>query len=456
MALSMADQTKTSRGYVPVKGAEVRGFAPGTQRGEIVFDLISARDLASSDVPAAGVSGIEDLAVACRGDGMTADDIARLAHAAGPLFGRGDRERVSDWLSAMALAHTVVTMQEVLNGSKPLVPDLVPVTKSVARVEGTGTTFRLYSVAFSLGVAGESGYEAMLPELPLLRKFTRDGSFDYAFAAKETDGGRAVLQVVLLSFDREIAPADFAAAIAYFSDDPQAAAKALRDAQGEGFFDDALGFLSGADDLMARDVAISEEDFPHIQKLVYAIISLHLRGVRVDVFGSAEGDGFMTFDTYLSYLWFEFAKKLGQVRIGYCEQCGRGFSLTGHRGVARRFCSEACKTKAKNERARRQRDSVRRAFMEGASVADLAREHYSAEDAREGRARVIAQLKGWKTLQHELDAAIVFGGARRDLLARCIDEGVVGEHEVAERARRLATDRRLVRNVRKREGGGWV
>lgn len=457
MALSIVDRVKSSQGRIPVKSVRLFGCSSGLREGDIAFELESPQSLdraAEGGLPAhlEPKLGLEDLSVARRGGFVTEDEVAELAAKTGPLFGRSDRESVADWLNVLAIAHNVVTMQEVLNGAKPLSAGTMPVGKSVVEAVRTDETFEIFSVAFALGSDGESDYERLMPELPLLKKFRAGGSYDYAFAAKEVEEGSAILYLLLLSFKREIAASDFAAAVAYFLDDEDVARRALPLYEGGMSDEGALGLISGADDLAVTDHEVGEADFPHIQRLIYALISLHLEGVRIDVFDSNESDDFMVFDSYLSYLWYDFAKKLGKVRIGYCEQCGKGFSLTGHRGIKRRFCSEACKTKAKNERMRQQRDSVRESFAKGRSVDEIARALFKTESGEAARQHVISQLKGWKRLQRDIDAAILLRDERRDLLKRCLDEGVISEEALVERVRAIQSDPRLRREIARREG----
>ncbi len=459
MALRLSDQTKTSRGRIPVRGARIEAGGAHDSSSFIVFDLVPAHELAgrAQDADAASRFSLEGLS-STRADGVVdRRDVLATARFTGPLFGGESRERVTDWLCAMAVAREAVSIQEVLNKTKPLVPALMPVEKRVARNARTGTCFRIFSIAFDLGPDGESAYERMMPQLPFLRKF-RSATFDYAFAAREVEDGGATLLLFLLSFEDEIPMSDFAAAVRYFVGE-EVVGQALQALAGyEGGFakgsggPGSLDLLSETGNLLVSDERIVEEDFPCVQRLMYALVSLHLEGARVDVFAT-EGDGdFMTFDSYLCCLWYEFAKKLGKVRIGYCAQCGKSFSLTGHRGVERRFCSERCKTKAKNDRTGALRDEVRERFYAGESVDRLALEVFPKDSPPRAVERVVAHLKGWKRLQHDIDAALVLKGSREKLLARCLAEGVTSEVEIAERARYLADNPRVVREVRRREG----
>lgn len=460
VSLRVADQTKTSQGRIPVRDARLAERACGGSPSCVVFEPVSPCDLAreSLRLDDAVRFSLEDLS-ATRADGtVDREDVVAAARVSGPLFGEGFQESVEDWLCAMTVAREAVSIQEVLNKTKPLVSVLMPVSKSVVENARTETRFRIFSIAFKLGSSEGSAYERMMPTLPLLRKFRDGGSFDYAFAARELDGGEVTLLLFLLSFDEEIPVSDFVAAVRYFvGEDAVAQALDALAAHGRGSSpgaeaSGALGLSSETGNLLVRNEPVAEEDFPCVQRLMYALVSLHLEGAHVDVFATDGGGDFMTFDSYLCCLWYEFAKKLGKVRIGYCAQCGKSFSLTGHRGVERRFCSERCKTKAKNERAGALRDEARARFFEGESVAAVSRSLFPKDDPVRAQERVIAHLRGWKKLQHELDAAVVFEGSRQGFLTRCLEEGVVSEADVADRARYLAQNPRAMREVRRREG----
>ena len=95
---------------------------------------------------------------------------------------------------------------------------------------------------------------------------------------------------------------------------------------------------------------------------------------------------------------------------------------------------------------------MRERFYAGESVDRLAREVFPKDSPPRAVERVVAHLKGWKRLQHDIDAALVLKGSREKLLARCLAEGVTSEVEIAERARYLADNPRVVREVRRREG----
>ncbi|WP_165044787.1 hypothetical protein [Adlercreutzia sp. ZJ138] len=442
------DQIKTSQGRLPSRGA--RYVTYDNTPASIVFELLTPQQVVTREGEAAQSDvalGLEDLSVIK----LISEAIA-FAGTSGPLFGRSDCESIVDWQSAIALAHEVVSLQEMLNGAKPFVPAALNIEKMTACVSGTGAEFSVYTASFDIGCSDESAYAAIMPTLPWLKKFRQQQGFDYSFMSAEVDEGHIILSAFLLSFEREISALDFAAAFSYFANDAAVVEQALHGLVGDATLisqdwtvEGVLGLLSTEPNLLVNELPLDETDSPHLQKLVYAIISLHLQGVRIDVFSSTEGDDFMAFDCFLSYLWYGFARKLGQVKIGYCEQCGRGFSLTGHRGIKRRFCSAECKTKAKNARSKEQRDEVRRRFAEGESVAHIAKACFPGESAREARCRVVSSLKGWKALQHELDAAIVVRGDQRAFMYRLIDEGVITAADVASRAQYLKDNPRTAK-----------
>lgn len=474
--MKVIDQVKTPQGQIPTKKATLTAPNASGTPTLIEFDLLSPQELAARDARQSAPDAPRSLSV----EGLSVikwlNQIELFAQQSGPLFGISRTESVADWQSAITVARAVVSMQEALNGVKSLGASTMPVVKFAVRASDTGSEFTLYAVSFDLGAAGASDYARIMPPLPWFRKFRQLSGFDYSFMSAEVDEGRTILSAFLLSFSREISMADFAAAVTYFMDDQRIMQEALvafahdsgahGDARGGGGgavgggthgnapdalqADEIIGLLSTTSNLLVAEAPLGKDDYPHLQKLVYALISLHLQGVTVDVFGSTEGNDFMSFDTYLSNLWYGFAKQLGQVKIGYCEICGTGFSLTGHRGIARRFCSEKCKTKAKNARTKAQRDEARELFAAGRDVAEVARTLYPSELSQEARGHVCTSLRGWRALQHDVDEAIVLRGERLELLERVIREGVWTKTDIAKRAQYLKDSPRLMREVKQR------
>ncbi len=474
--MDLYDQIRTPEGRYPTRDARLE--EDGTV---IAFDFRSPQEVAKS-AAASGTSGtsgkaseslpelsIEDLAVIPRiemseevpaSSMITEDRLIDLARRSGPLFKKAEPELVSDWKSALVMACEIVSMQEVLNGQKTLGASKMTVDKSRVLSKATGSEFSIYVTSFDLGLEGGSAYTSSMPTFPWFKRFSQDGSFDYSFMQTSEEGGHVILTAFLLSFKHEISLVDFAALIAYFYEDPTIVENVVRsvtdeqrdmlaDADDEREIETALGIASREDNLIMEGVELSEGDYPHLQKLVHALISLHLQGIRVDAFASTERNDFMVFDTYLSHLWYVFANKLGQVRIGYCERCGNGFSLTGSRGITKRFCSPECKTAAKNERMRTRNADERERFWNGERVHDIADSAaHKRQSTKKALESVRTNLRTWKQLQHALDAALATGPAAASFVQRCADDGVFSEEYVRERAQRISNESRIRKAAR--------
>lgn len=445
MAFELYDQTKTAQGRLPVHTAEIDQEGDASQ---IRFDLFTPQELAEArESGAFGMPAlsIEDLSVM-----RSVKDVLTFASESGPLFGHSYIESVEDWQSAIGLASRVVTLQEMLNGAKAFVAAQVDVHKSAVRVATTAHGFSIYTAMFPLGDASVAAYAKLLPHLPWLKKFRLDVGYDYAFISLDDDEGELILTVDLLAFPQEISLRDFAAAFSFFTGDDALVVETLRELSHEAAFasegasmEEVLGFLSEDENLELVDAELSEEDLPHLQKMIYALISLHLQGIVIDVFDSSESDDFMVFDNYLSYLWYTFARQLGQVKIGYCEQCGKGFSLTGHRGIKRRFCSAKCKTRAKNMRTKDARERIREDFAAGMSIGDIAQKHFPGENAAEARSTIIAHIKKWPEVQQKIDLAIIYRGEFLEDVNRLLEEGFITREEFISRAQTIKESRYL-------------
>lgn len=253
--------------------------------------------------------------------------------------------------------------------------------------KSTSNSFDMFSFTVNIAEGTTSAFFAEMPEFPHFKKFSAPGMYDYAFFDLGEDDFGSYMTVTLFAFKREITAFDFAAALSAFAEGDaasEAGFEALLERASEeiGFpvNEPPSNYFGLSEELILDPAESSKQDVPHLQKLVHAIISLHLQGVGIDVFRSTESDDFMVFPNYLSYLWYRFSRQLGQVKIGYCEICGRGFSLAGHRGISRTYCSEQCKTKAKNARVKRQRDVCRELFIEQQlPVSEVAKTVYAEE-----------------------------------------------------------------------------
>lgn len=398
--MKLIDQLKTTQGKVPVSKAEMYRGDDGIDRLHFTLqsgDISSLHSL-SSNLKSKDVQ-LEDLAFLWDETGRIPQErIEKLAQKMGPLFCDSEYERVSDWIAEATMAKDVISIQEVINGDRPTSTlsatdnktQETLVAKSIIHNKIKASTFLLYSYMLPLGDTTNSKFYSHMPAFPHFRRFTTSNSFDYVFINRLEKDEESSLFVTLFSFERDITALDFVLALEACSidDDTDIQSLMVQVVAETGLTLDALQTerentlfaSSGTPSLVIFDNPIDKDDMPHIQHLVQAVISLRLAAIGVDVFRSDESDDFLIFPMYASYLWYGFAKKLGKVKIGYCEQCGRGFSLSGHRGMPRRFCSEKCKTEAKNNRAKQQRDEVRRLFLEeNLDVAEIVLRVYANE-----------------------------------------------------------------------------
>lgn len=461
IGMQITDQTRTSKGFIPVSGAaEVQN-----DDGDFIeFACLAARDITEEDQ--AQRFGLEDLAVLCRGADnkveIRRENLISFAAKCGPLFLHENkdelalwhegklRENLADWVYASMVASWTVTVQEILNGTLATSSQLKEIEKTVAKSVKTGSEFTYYTTCRPLGTAGSSAYFESMPKFPWMRKFTQESGCDYAVMTVDEEEGQLLLSAYLFCFPEELTRDDYLAILDVFDQDEDIR-RALQDAlefEEEG----SLGLLAEEDNLMVRSEPIGPDDYPHLQRLIYAITSLHLQGVHVDVFNSTEGEDFMAFDTYLSFLWYNFAKQSSRVRIAYCVGCGKGFSLTHSRGIPQRFCSPECKTRIKNERMKNLADDIRARFMDGQSVEQIGQAKLAGKTPREREDQVLTKLRSWPELKQRRDAAIVLKGkADLALVRRCLEEGVWTKEEFIARAEELESSPRKKRDVRAKE-----
>ena len=362
------DQIKTSRGKLPCKSVSCLDDG-GTSVFRFVLD--TPHGTAASNVED---SGKERYSLADFAFATTVEHLLDIARETGPLFGHESSESIASWTYAMTVARETITLQEALNGTKPLNVATnsdqlgIHLVKTQLRNEASYRPFTVYTCVFMLASPGAHEYEVALPSLPWFRKFSGHDSFDYAIVASDAfEDGTSELSVSVLSFSREITAADFATMCAYFNNEPLSLFEqvdAVLPFDRADLEQSANVIASDQTLIVCLDQAVDTSDFPHLRRLVHALASIHLENVKLDLFSSTGDDSFMSFPDYLSYLWYDFAQNLGVTKVGYCEQCGQGFSLVGHRGLPRRFCSEACKTRAKNKRTKALRENSRRRYFE--------------------------------------------------------------------------------------------
>lgn len=423
-------QTKTVQGFIPFKGVKTIGPQVGQTPSDtlLAFDLYRPVELSELKQNASPMHGerhadLIKLASCVEPTGtpespirMDVDNIVDFARQTGPLFGVRDTELVRDWAYAAVSALVAVRIQEFLNGNCSIakVSAIRQIDKVVITSEADRSSFSMYSIY--LGISG--GYAACFKSLPIIRRIESNDGFFYAFVSATGDAAGSVVEFRVFSFDHELTLEDFETLkllLALSDDDSRAALQHLKLVPSEQSYYDIAPDAS----IVPQNRPLDDTDKGALTALVQALVIAHLSGAHVDVFQGSESTGFLSFDSYLSWLWFDFSRKLSTVRIGYCEQCGRAFSLAGHRGMERKYCSEKCKTDAKNEKTRQETLEIRRRFSLGQSINEIA-------EATERRPDYIRkQLSKWTQLKHELEDDLAENGFNgSNLLKRCGSEGL--------------------------------
>ena len=423
-------QTKTVQGFIPFKGVKTIGPQVGQTLSNtlLAFDLYRPVELSelkqnASPMHSERHADLIKLASCVEPTGnpespirMDVDNIVDFARQTGPLFGVRDTELVRDWAYAAVSALVAVRIQEFLNGNCSIakVSAIRQIDKVVITSEADRSSFSMYSIY--LGISG--GYAACFKSLPIIRRIESNDGFFYAFVSATGDAAGSVVEFRVFSFDHELTLEDFETLkllLALSDGDSRAALQHLKLVPSEQSCYDIAPDAS----IVPQNRPLDDADKGALTALVQALVIAHLSGAHVDVFQGSESTGFLSFDSYLSWLWFDFSRKLSTVRIGYCEQCGRAFSLAGHRGMERKYCSEKCKTDAKNEKTRQETLEIRRRFSLGQSINEIA-------EATERRPDYIRkQLSKWTQLKHELEDDLAENGFNgSNLLKRCGSEGL--------------------------------
>ncbi len=426
-------QTRTPQGYLPFKSVRRGPLADKTDENsysELVFELYTPTELAEH--PEAAISAHDarhaDLIklAACMqlngddgGAHFNRDNALDLAQSSGPLFGSSAIESVHDWGFAATPALVALRIQEYLNGNCEIgkVAGLGQIGKLCIATEQTDTTFTLYSFAFPVVGA----YANVVRQLPIIRRIGSSSGYYYAFVTKNDAPhiGEFVASIDILAFEHELTAADFAA-LCQCLDLDDSSQKVARKQLGIDAVESSRYHIATDLAVAAEETELNPADRGALVALVQTLVICHLSSAHVDVFQGSDETGFLSFENYLSWLWFDFSRKLDTVKIGYCKACGRPFSLAGHRGIAKVFCSEKCKTAAKNAKEKERCARARSMFLgEGMGVKAIARELDVPEQ------KVRRQLMSWSELKHALDDDIeAHGFAGSALLARCQAEGL--------------------------------
>ena len=467
-------QTRTPAGVVPCEGVSaVRddagdgtaalvaiGFMPMPPEGAGAGPRRPFLGRASMDLVDLGAAA----AVRPGPDGpvtqVSADSLVAFASAHGPLFarepfawgardgapraGEGFEEDAGAWVSAATMANLAIVAQQLSQGTLPL--------STAGNV--MGNLVRWHVVA--PGSPDADGFDLVVVARPVtaeyadwlgaplfVRREEGEGRIDYSFVLRGEEGDATWLEVGVASFARVIDAADYrvlSRALGFSAGLDEEVRERLALGDGAAAGDGALGAGAGrtapgdrrhaglADEgLLGRPIAIDEGPGGRelLASLMRALVAAHLRDAYVDVFSASDETGFLSFRSLLSWLWYDFSRGLDKARIKYCVRCGRAFSVVGHRGPDRVFCSDECRNASHNERSNRRRDGLRHEFLEGGrSVADLAAAHFPEERPEAGERRVRQSLQSWPALKHAVDDDIERHGWSSPLLRRCRDEGL--------------------------------
>lgn len=454
-------QPETQPGDRPDKrlDAELAG-QPETRLGENSdAEPDEASDAHPEPQPAADPTGQPDDAPATQLQ-IKGAELARFARAHGPLFAREpyawpvDSDEITAgepfdedvflWGSAAGMANFAVLAQECVNGSLPPTVAASMLGLVVWRVsDDAGSGFDLLMT----GRAVSADYFEWLGAPRFIRREEAGGRIDYSFILGEVDeeAGTAELQVALASFEHEITASDYRMlsgalrltgaidrearerlqldAAPDQPEAPKGAPSAHGSARAKADREQSAYRLSD-DQMHGFDDALNEDDLPRLASMVRALVAAHLTDAYVDVFSAGGATGYLSFRSYLSWLWYDFSCNLGAVRVKYCVRCGRAYSVAGRRGPEKNYCSNDCRDAAHNERVGAKRDELRRAFLQGATVAELAARHYPDEDPATGAKRVRSLVESWPALKHEVDADIEAHGWHAPLFVRCHAEGL--------------------------------
>ena len=436
---------KDSRGRFPITGAELGASPTGAARIEFAFP----DEPDPAPLPA---FNLESLAGSLPAIPQVSQDLllARLrenALATGPIFGEAAAESATEWLCEIRIAQAALRIQQSINGDLDIARLGDIVVASEVCDAGTGeVAFRSYCLSLVVGVGIEAALERLFPAMPWMKRFADDGgSCDYAFACCDASDDQHVLDIHLIAFPHEIRTGDYAVMTDYFARVGYDVSDALAADAAERGVELAAVDPAPAGELLvgessAREAVIDAADAPHLQRLVHVLIALHTEGVHVDLFKSDGSADFLAFDTYLSSLWYDFAMRLGTVKMGYCLQCGKGFSTTGHRGMDKEYCSEACRTQAKNERRRAQKAQLRKLFMEGRAVAEVAAEVYPDMAPAVAQDNVRKELRRWPALKHAVEEDLLAGDGA--FTKRCLEDDAIDRDFVVRKAKLAAKRRR--------------
>ena len=133
------------------------------------------------------------------------------------------------------------------------------------------------------------------------------------------DEEESLVALNVLSFEHELTANDFSVlqAMFYMDEDSslEISARLKVNNSEESFY-----VIDPQADIQERREELDNDDRDALTALVQALVISHLSGAHVDVFQGNESTGFLSFDSYLSWLWFDFSRKLSTCLL-YTSRC---------------------------------------------------------------------------------------------------------------------------------------
>lgn len=440
-------QSRSSKGKIPVhnivtkKGNTECEIDDADRICFIPYNPSESSELPPEDPPSHPGSGLLELALCIErtisGPHASVSSLVRFASSSGPLFGRSPIESLEDWASASLAADLAVSVQQVVNGHK-LVPSLAYLDNNIVKNkivdQDNAETYIIYDITYRCSKT----YLNWLSNLPLVCHEKTDCAFIYSFVLDNHvhagDSDYYYVEIIVVRFNHEMSWKGYRSLCDYMGIDNEQEAQIAKALDLTG---NDPGIRPGEGLLLSYKEELALDDLNSLDFLVRTLLKAHLCDAYVDPFQADKDTGLLSFNSYLSWLWFDFSKCLSNINIGYCAQCGRPFSLIGHRGRERRFCSSKCKTDAKNERMKNRRDSVRSEFLSGADISEIAKKCLGNEYTKKAaEARVRSWLESSRELRQSLDADIRLHGTKSVLLRRCLEEGLNGSTILSPASRR--------------------
>ena len=207
---------KSSRGRFPVCGVELRNSARG--HAEVAFSFAEAP---ASNSAAAPPFDLETLACSLPSYPLAdqAELVERIRGAAqvcGPLLGEPTPESLTDWMAEIRIAQAALGIQRAINGDAPLNGPGVPVVKSRLVDERGNAVFTSFCLSLACGLEGETQLEGMFPRMPWMKRFSDEGSCDYAFVCADSLEGQRIIDLHLITFAQDVPTVDYSFMTAYF------------------------------------------------------------------------------------------------------------------------------------------------------------------------------------------------------------------------------------------------